>query len=148
MDQKLEKAKEIMANKVLCLMEWQSKEVEKYGGKVMEGHELEFLLSLDGITKEEVLSTEEPYDSEGIFSIIEETKNKGLKGIMFFNENSWISEKDEAKLKEMGYYIREEGWQSLLWQEVYFSEEAFVRAEIAFYKNKFSSFASVAPFLG
>lgn len=143
MTPELEKAKEILC-KPLCFMQWQANDVIARGEKPMDKGDIEFLLSLGGITRDEVLGYEDPCDSIKLLSVIENAKNKGLKGVMLWDEGSYVSDENEAELKKEGYVIRHTGHGSVLWQEVYFSEEDYIRAEISSFQNLFGSFASIA----
>ena len=143
MIQDIEKVRKIL-NKPFCFMEWQAKDARERGDEPMNKEDIEFLLTLDGIVEEEIFQNNEVCDSSQLFAFIKETKQKGFKGAIFWAEGSWISEEDEAKLKEIDCFIRLEGQGSVVWQEIYFSEEDFIRAEISYFKNFFGSFASVA----
>ncbi len=137
MTQDLEKAKKII-NKNFCLMQWQADDAKKRGEELMGKEDIEFLLSLNSITKEEHISfdaLEGRYNSDNLFKAIKNSKDKGLKGLLMIGTT--LNQKDSTALKEMGYFIRYEWLGSTMCDEIYFSEEAFIRAEISRFKHFF-----------
>lgn len=143
----LERAKVIL-DKSFCFMEWQANDAIQAGREVMGKEDIEFLLSLQGISKDEVLFFEsdkiDEYDSEKLFTVILNSKKDGLKGLVL---DTTIIEQDASKLKEMGCFVRIEGHGSVFWDEVYFSEDAYIRAEISYFKNLFGGLVGVAHIL-
>ena len=125
----------------------QTDDVLKRGGALMEKEDIMFLLSLPGIQSGEVRSfeVEENYNSEELFRAIASSKDAGLKGIKL----SWgtLTREDESKVQAMGYLINPTGHGSVLWDEIYFSEEAFIENHISHFKNMFESFTSIAHFV-
>jgi hypothetical protein len=149
MTENLERAKQIMQTKILCFMQWHADKIKEMGGEIMEEEDLTFLLSLEGTANGEVFYTEESFedDAQRIFNALEDAKSKGFKGISLMAERSYIGEKDQAKLQEKGYFVKYIDYGSASWQEVYFSEEDYIKAQIASYKHQFGCFASVASMI-
>ena len=149
MTQDLEKAKKILTTKLLCFMQWQVDDAKARGHELMEQEDIEFILSLDGITQEEILTfnvpEEERYTPEALFKKIEEAKSKNLKGIIIMCDV--LGDKLKEKIQEIGFFVKNSAWNSIVWDEIYFLEEDFVRAEISDFKNLFGSFASVAQMI-
>lgn len=141
MMQDIEQAKKIL-NKTFCLMQQQREDAETQGEEVMGKEDIEFLLSLNGTTKEDVVSfkgEQDTYDSEALFTAIKDATEKGLEGLIMY---STLHRNDELRIKEMGYFINYTGHGSWQWDEIYFSEEAFIKSEISSFQNLFGGIAS------
>ena len=143
MEENLEKAKQLFG-KTFCLMQWQEDGAKSRGEEIMQLEDIEFLLSLQSITHEEIETIEAPFDLKKLRDLIAEGKKKGMKGLMLWNDTSCISRKEERYLKRIGCFVRESGHGSVSWQEVYFSEEDVIRAKVSAFQNLFGSFAGVA----
>jgi hypothetical protein len=150
MNQDLEKAKEIISTKTFCLMQWFADDVVARGGKVMDEKDIKFLISLNGLTKEDRASFEledinnGSYDSKKLLSAIENAVKQEKKGIILW---TYLNEGDRKVVKEKGYFIKDTGHGSSSWEEVYFSEEAFIEDEISSFKHMFGCVASVATLI-
>lgn len=148
MTQELEKAKKVL-NKTFCFMQRQADDAKARGEELMEKEDIEFLLSLNDITKEKVLTfeseTEYTYDSKKLFRAIHKARNERLKGVRIMCAT--LTKEDEAKVKERGFFIEYTGHGSTSWDEIYFSEEAFIKQRIASFKNLFGGLASVASMI-
>ncbi|MEK7227765.1 MAG: hypothetical protein AAB681_00210 [Patescibacteria group bacterium] len=148
MTQDLEKAKTMLTTKNFCFMQWQEDDAIKRGEKVMQKEDMEFLLSINNITRNKCKHSkilDGTYNSELLFVEIEDTKEKGLNGYHLIGAT--LNQKDSTALKEKGYFIRIEWLGSTMCDEIYFSEEAFIKAEIFDFQNLFGSFASVASLI-
>ncbi len=145
MEDKYIKAKTVFG-KTFCLMQWQVNDVIANGGKVMEKDDMEFLLSLDGIKAGEIASFDSDddvtYDSERFFTALEDAKMNGLLGLSI--SIATLKKEDRQKVRGAGYFIKDEGHGSVFWDEIYFTEEAYLKARISSFQNVFGGVASVA----
>jgi hypothetical protein len=150
MNPDLERAKSILDTKALYFMQWQVDDAKQRGEDLMGKEDIEFLLSLDSI-KQEGIAAFEPgqpytgvYDSEKLFIAVGEAVKQGKKGIDLCTD---LKAEDKKIILGKGYFVFMEAHGSCFWEEVYFSEEAYVQARISHFKNMFGSFASVAPLI-
>ena len=153
MDSQLEKTKVIL-NKTFCFMQWQSESATKRGEQVMEKEDIEYLLSLNGITKGEILSLDgtengffsgmKKYQPNELFEIINKAKKKGFSGISIIEKD--VTNSEYQKIKEMGGYVDFTGYSSTNICNVYFTEEAFIRSKISKIKNLFGCLTSFREF--
>lgn len=139
------KAKEIL-NKTFCFMEWQANDARARGETLMKIDDIEYLLSLDGFAEGDVVSfasiNEESYDSSLLFETIETAKNTGKQGVCIMC--TILTGPDSVRLKKSGYYIVDAGHGSVIWDEIYFSEEAYIRNRISHFKHLFGGLQSVS----
>ncbi len=104
MEETFERTKKVL-NKNFCLMRWQRIDAENRGEEVMEAEDIEFLLSLKGIKKEDVMHFGEVkdlysgiYDSEKFYIALYEAKEKNLLGVTLY---TCLTKEDNAKVTEM-----------------------------------------------
>jgi hypothetical protein len=147
MTQDLEKAKRILS-KTFCFMEWQANDARERGQELMDENDIKFLLSLDGISEKDVLHC---FDVQNdnlskllLLKTIQRAKNEGKKGVIF---GTTLGNENQVVVEQRGYFIKMTGHGSSLWDEIYFSEEVFIKSEISYFKNLFGSFASVASMI-
>lgn len=149
MIQDLEKAKKILG-KTFCFMEWQADEARKRGEEIMNGEDIEFILSLDPLADQEVMSFDVgstyngSYDSKKLFSAIDDASYIGLKGIMPW---VYLIEEDRRTVEKRGYFLIEHYECSGSWHDIYFSEEFFIEAKISTLQHQFGCIASVASMI-
>lgn len=147
MTQDLEKAKTILS-KTFCLMEWQANDARERGQELMEKEDIEFLLSLPSTQKNELLHCFEIEDGNlsklKLLKTIQRAKIEKKDGVIL---GTTIGDSNHSSMEERGYFVKMTGHGSALWDEIYFSEEAFIKSEISYFKNLFGSFASVAPMI-
>ena len=142
MTQDLEKAKKILG-KIFCFMESQANDARERGEELMDTEDIEFLLSLDGTIENEILHC--PFDFDGSLSklqllkIIQKAKNEKKSGVML---GMVIRHEDVSAIEKRGYFISMTGYGSLDWDEIYFSEDAFIRSRISSFKNLFDGLRS------
>jgi hypothetical protein len=140
----LEKTRRIL-HKTFCFMQWQTDDAIKRGEEVMGIEDIEFLLSLDGIGKGEVLpfksDKEDSYNFENLFRAIKMARKKKLKGVVM---ETTLTQEDNIRLKKIGVFIKYAGYQAVLWDEIYLSEEAFMESEISDFKNLFGCLATAS----
>ena len=146
MIEELEQAKRILS-KTFCLMEWHRKDAEGRGEQVMDKEDLQFLIDCsDALSQQEVLheySLKEK-GSYDVYELIEIAKSRGLLGIIL---EDTISDQSHEELRKLGYFITMNGHGSALWDEVYLTEEAFVRSQIASFQHLFGCVKSMAHVL-
>lgn len=141
------KAKAVLG-KTLCFMQWHEDDAKKHGQEIMSTEDMKFLLSLDGITKDDVLDC---FDINSgslsklqLLKAIQKAKNENKQGIIF---GSVLGERNQSAVDKRGYFVSMNGHGSVMWDEVYLSEEAYIKSQISHYKNLLGSFASVAPLI-
>lgn len=127
-------------------MEWQANDARAKGETPMEKDDVEYLLSLDGFAEGDVVSfpaiSEESYDSTLLFETIEIAKNAGRQGLSIMC--AVLTATDRTRVKEAGYYVVDAGHGSVIWDEIYFSEEAYIRNQISYFKNLFGGLKSIS----
>ena len=140
----LVKAKGIL-DKHFCFSQQQADEIVSKGGVLMTAEDMQFLLSLDGFKNGDVafFPTNEfnIYDSEELFLFIEQSKKEGKQGLHL---DGVFTSEDATKLKALGYYIEYTGHGSSIWDELYFTEDAYITHQISSFKNLMGSIISLA----
>ncbi len=130
-------------------MEWQAIDARACGETLMKMDDIEYLLSLDGFAKGDVVSfasiNEESYDSSLLFETIETAKNTGKQGVRIMC--TILTGPDSVRLRKSGYYIVDAGHGSVIWDEIYFSEEAYIKSQIASFQNLFGGLKSIAQMI-
>ena len=146
MTQDLEKAK-IALQKTFCFTEMQANEAKAGGQALLEAEDIKFLLSLPGIRQEEIASfqTGDTYDSKDLFLAIEKAKADGFKG--FRLDIAVLTREDEARVHAMGYILNPTGYCSVLWDEIYFSVEAYIESHVSDFQNFIGNLRSSAHLL-
>lgn len=139
MEPELEKAK-IALNKYLCFTELQVNEAKKEEKELMSKDDIEYVLSLNGIKKKDVCqfkSSFKTYNSYNLINAIFDAKNKGFQGLRLMTT---LRTEDTEKIKSMGYFVKMDSD----WDEVYFTEEAYILNEISNFKNLFAGLSEMA----
>lgn len=148
MTKEILKAKEIL-NKTFCFMEWQANDARARGETLMKMDDIEYLLSLDGFAEGDVVSftstSEGIYDSNKLFSAIDDAQKEGKQGL--YISCAVLTGADKVKVKEAGHYIVDAGHGSVIWDEIYFSEEAYIKSQIASFQNLFGGLKSIAQMI-
>ena len=127
-------------------MEWQANDARARGETLMKIDDIEYLLSLDGFAEDDVASfastSEGIYDSSKLFSAIDDAQKEGKQGL--YISCAVLTGADKVKVKEAGHYIVDAGHGSVIWDEIYFSEEAYIRNRISHFKHLFGGLQSVS----
>lgn len=140
MTPELEKAKKAL-NKYFCFTELQANQARLEGKELMEKEDMEFLLSLKNQTSNRYAHLQRKngrYDSEIMFVLLKDSVAKGLEGMLTYTR---LPEKDLVRLEKAGYMVKMEG-PGMIGDEIYFSEDAFIRAEICSFQNLFGCLGS------
>ena len=153
MDAQLEKAK-IILNKTFCFMQLQADAAVKRGETLMEKEDIEYLLSLGGITKGEILSLDgtenrffpkmEKYNADEFFTVFEKAQKDGFSGLCIIEQD--INNPNIQKIREMGCYVDCTWAGSTTLCYIYFNEEVFIQSKISELKNLFGSLTSLREF--
>lgn len=148
MIEELEKVRAIF-DKHFCFTQLQTDEVVQNGGQVMDIEDMEYILSLEGTPKNGLVhfdaESKETYNSEALFNALDKAHKQGADGLAL-----WIATvrfKDEKRIQGLGYYFEPTGHGSTLWDEIYFSEEAYLIMRISKFKNLIGGLKDVSYFL-
>lgn len=137
MTQELQKAKQILS-KPFCFMQWQVDDAFAKGDEPMTKEDIQYLLSLsvDSKTGEHFdMMLKSGYDSEELFAAIDLAKKKELDSVWMIGAT--LNAQDARRVKDQGYFVRIEWLGSTMLDEIYFSEEAATKADIAKFQSLF-----------
>ncbi len=149
MTEELIKATKIL-QKSFCFMKWQSDDAIKRGREVMGKEDITFLRSLS-FKKDKTVYFKIPddaqYDSDELFEFIEKNRQEGASSILI--EFADLRIEDESRVRELGFFTVLEQYCSVMWTEIFLSEEALVRSGVSKFQHLFSSLDTTAlAFLG
>lgn len=153
MDLEIEKAKEILKKK-FCLMQWQQDDADKHGIPTLNGEDIRYLqsinlnmhpeeiLSLDGTEDKFYGNTMKQYIPEFLHQTIVEAKDSNFKGICIIEQD--VTNQEREKLEHLGYHVEYTWASSTKLCIVYFTEEDFIRHQIANFQDFFGSIKVLA----